>query len=1130
MRNLKRVLSLALATIMLLGMMVMGTSAANVSDFTDYDQITNQEAAAITAAIGIFDGYPDGSFGAVKEVDRATMATIICKIIYGADVNANPFKGSGRFTDLAGYEWAEGYINMCSTLGIVNGTGNNTFSPGATVTTWQAALMLQRALGWWNASDPATSTINELTVTSKAQELGLYGRLNLSINAPLTRNDVAELVLNTIAYNVPVEYSPTFNTYYMRGGNVLAGVPIVKGDSDAYKYTLGYANFDLVGRFDTDEFGRPGQQWGFGEYRYANSGETLQTIMREDITFAPNEPVVTYTSDMTGFRASAVTKALKDYVFEANSTKTASKTVDGVTLDPGTGFGKANITSASDIAALTGNGVIVEVYNGANTQQAREITHVVVIRPQVANVTSVNARNKTVTLSMNRGTDGIKAATYVVREDDPFYPVASGAKAGDILLGVYGENGLLDLWVPDSVTGIVNEVKLTNNIAGIDGVRYTISDRKTTDSTRNFNESQINNAATVYLDRNGYAMYVAPATIEAVSNYLYVTNVWQVKEIIRGIPTPTNYARGVNASGEVVTLKIANNIFENGARLATKDTNPTNASEVDDRNFPDVTYAYTQAPGKAYVFDNRAYSGVSGSNSINESKTGRRTDGAYTHIAHTSATAVGDWTTPSTAETIITTVAGSEEGFFAEYQQGAVDSDLYLLKVPAVGSISSAGVMASQTDGIQSFERTLGGVYMSTDVKFVSATYNADTDRLTASANTGVQFVKSGLTYVPVVTQDSAGHRLITTVYILNGSSYTADLYYVSGKASYRVGYTDASGRPAKGYNNGLYLNGAAVDSIAVTANKEAGFYQKVGMDGDAYILEEFADYNKVEDLIVDAYNRSILVGGSWYDVSNAVWTDLTKNNIDSIDSIRAMMETGTKLYASFTYDAGSEQKISCLYITEGNDTMPGSIISTGSTWTAANACAQQVVAPADKVDTVIALSGKVTVGNLPTSGNNSTSDGTFNASHFEGLEGKDYFVLGVEIPGSDNTTPYALRITSAANDPKNWASGTYPWGSEQWDSDGDGTADTAGTNDRTLFEGVKRVVNTKLRDNPNNAIGVLALADTVVKVEVMLKTELTSGAYNTQATADAFDDKFVPTYTITIDCTGVEPVVYTGP
>ena len=42
MRNLKRALSLALASVMLLGMMVVGSSAKGIDDFTDKAEIVKK--------------------------------------------------------------------------------------------------------------------------------------------------------------------------------------------------------------------------------------------------------------------------------------------------------------------------------------------------------------------------------------------------------------------------------------------------------------------------------------------------------------------------------------------------------------------------------------------------------------------------------------------------------------------------------------------------------------------------------------------------------------------------------------------------------------------------------------------------------------------------------------------------------------------------------------------------------------------------------------------------------------------------------------------------------------------------------------------------------------------------------
>ena len=121
MRNLKRALSLALASVMLLGMMVVGSSAKGIDDFTDKAEIVNQDAVAVTSAIGMFEGYEDGSFGPENVVTRAEMAVIICTMLYGAGVNVNQFAETNVFTDVPA--WAEGYVNLCSSLGIVAGVG-----------------------------------------------------------------------------------------------------------------------------------------------------------------------------------------------------------------------------------------------------------------------------------------------------------------------------------------------------------------------------------------------------------------------------------------------------------------------------------------------------------------------------------------------------------------------------------------------------------------------------------------------------------------------------------------------------------------------------------------------------------------------------------------------------------------------------------------------------------------------------------------------------------------------------------------------------------------------------------------------------------------------------------------------
>ena len=305
MRNLKRALSLALASVMLLGMMVVGSSAKGIDDFTDKAEIVNQDAVAVTSAIGMFEGYEDGSFGPENVVTRAEMAVIICTMLYGAGVNVNQFAETSVFTDVPA--WAEGYVNLCSSLGIVAGVGDGKFDPNATVTTAQAVLMLCRALGYFqSAADFGSDWM--LAATAKGTALGLYGDLKLTANAGLTRDNVAELVFNALTKAVPVQYNELLGVYYNENQGIIYSLEF------NYLQTLGYKNFDLVYKTDTETiYGRPATTWGTGSYNARTDAGTTQKdeyltenggliadkvrmLDKDEIITVPNTPDYIYTN------------------------------------------------------------------------------------------------------------------------------------------------------------------------------------------------------------------------------------------------------------------------------------------------------------------------------------------------------------------------------------------------------------------------------------------------------------------------------------------------------------------------------------------------------------------------------------------------------------------------------------------------------------------------------------------------------------------------------------------------------------------------------------------------------------------------------------------------------------------
>ena len=111
MRNLKRVLCLSLAVVMILGMMVVGTAGA--ADFTDNDEITNKEAVSVMNLLNIIKGKDDGSYFDPKApVTRGEMAKMITIVLNGGK---EPVLGGGNsFTDTKG-TWAESYICLLYT-------------------------------------------------------------------------------------------------------------------------------------------------------------------------------------------------------------------------------------------------------------------------------------------------------------------------------------------------------------------------------------------------------------------------------------------------------------------------------------------------------------------------------------------------------------------------------------------------------------------------------------------------------------------------------------------------------------------------------------------------------------------------------------------------------------------------------------------------------------------------------------------------------------------------------------------------------------------------------------------------------------------------------------------------------
>ena len=189
MRNLKRVLSLGMTAAMITGLMVVGTSAAGYSDVSTED---NVEAIEVLQSVGVMVGDENGDFNPDQLVTRNEMAVVMSNLM---EYNVATYSGTSPFTDVP--SWAEPYVAACWTNGITAGTSATTYGGDQGVPTAQAALMLMKALGYFQYDSDFNGDWKLATIT-QGNKISLFHDVDSGVREAMTRNDVAQLVLNTL--------------------------------------------------------------------------------------------------------------------------------------------------------------------------------------------------------------------------------------------------------------------------------------------------------------------------------------------------------------------------------------------------------------------------------------------------------------------------------------------------------------------------------------------------------------------------------------------------------------------------------------------------------------------------------------------------------------------------------------------------------------------------------------------------------------------------------------------------------------------------------------------------------------------------------------------------------------------
>ena len=191
MKSLKR----TLASILTVVMMVTSVNFAFAAN-TNFTDVSSDYSTSVNrlSSIDIIKGYEDGTFKPEGTITRAEAATILVRML-GKESLANNSASISQFSDMSGH-WANGYVNVASSAGIVIGYPDGSFGPENQVTYAEIVTMMVRSLGAGEAVSSAGIWPNNFL--SFAMNESLTDDVAIVPNAPATRGDVAKIANETL--------------------------------------------------------------------------------------------------------------------------------------------------------------------------------------------------------------------------------------------------------------------------------------------------------------------------------------------------------------------------------------------------------------------------------------------------------------------------------------------------------------------------------------------------------------------------------------------------------------------------------------------------------------------------------------------------------------------------------------------------------------------------------------------------------------------------------------------------------------------------------------------------------------------------------------------------------------------